>query len=448
MKVENKPIKTVSKARELFAEAQKSVLFISYVPTPRAFKLAWGLRRLGWKVGYIYQIPTIHDMEPYFDVLLNISADECLYSIATSLAPHIYHIFGGCADKNVLMFCRNKPGPVVIDVHDLSSPSLDANPQAQRDAAEALFLADGLCARDLRAKVARDTDRIPMPDTLLFPEFCWNTEIVSDIAKRPSDEVHVVNVGSFTLEKHNQFDTGHLRIAKRFAELGIHLHIFTGWYVLTDYEQQHAGFLYDFSDYLELQERTKYIHVHQTLPHTAMESILPSFDFGLFTGGCPDLGQHGTIISQACYSTCYAGRIANYLDARLPVLVNSELRFSARLLKHYGMHVDARGMLDDGFKKTLLALKNDPVRTAAAERAAQRFSIAAHVPRLEAFYLERIARGAKLATWTPPTVDAASPPPATPPTPRMIVVGALRRYLPPPLFNLLKRIKQKYNFRI
>jgi putative sugar O-methyltransferase len=89
--------------------------------------------------------------------------------------------------------------------------------------------------------------------------------------------------------------------------------------------------------------------------------------------------------------TCFSGRISDFLDARLPVLINREVVFNYRLLKRYGVMVDLDGVLEPGFRERLLKLKRDHALAQAVERAAQVLSLDANIGRLAAYYEKVIA---------------------------------------------------------
>jgi hypothetical protein len=58
---------------------------------------------------------------------------------------------------------------------------------------------------------------------------------------------------------------------------------------------------------------------------------------------------------------CYSGRISDYLDARLPVLLNREIAFNGRRIGssiyQYEVAIDLAGVLRPGFHDKLLAIK-------------------------------------------------------------------------------------------
>ncbi|MDB5813303.1 MAG: putative sugar O-methyltransferase [Rhodocyclales bacterium] len=358
--------------------------------------MAYGLRQLGWAVGLIYYKWTPFDPEACFDFAIEAESAQNAHAMAKQLAPHITHVFSGAIDEFVMMFCRDKPSPVVIDLNDVFAPSLfDYCHERFEPTREALALADGFCARDLQIKSAEKIDNFKLPRHLvLFPEYCGHTQPMVRERKYPADEVHVVSVGTFSLETQGMYDSGYLRLAHRLINHGIHLHIFPHWAYRRDHAgSPHANFEKDFADFLALEKLSSYLHVHESLPIDELAKILPDYDFGIISGGCSEFGQNLKFYRPAYLEACYSGRISDYLEAGLPVLINDEVKFDFWLLKRYGVCADLKGILKPGFKRVLLDLKHDKGTKAAMGRATQRLSVTANSPRLAKFYLEILSEG-------------------------------------------------------
>ena len=100
------------------------------------------------------------------------------------------------------------------------------------------------------------------------------------------------------------------------------------------------------------------MHVHNSLFFDELARELPQYDFGIVSGGCEELGQKLKFLRQEYMRACYSGRISDFLDARLPVLINREVVFNEWLLRRNEIAVDLRGILAPGFREKLLAIKN------------------------------------------------------------------------------------------
>jgi putative sugar O-methyltransferase len=414
----------ISTCRDLFRNHANSALFVTSQLRPRELKMADGLRRLGWKVGLIYYQWTPFEPHAYFDSCIAVESASEAHEVAMQLSPRICHVFSGAIDDLVLTFCRHKPSPVVIDLNDVFAPSLfDYCHERFEPTREALALADGFCARDLQVKSAERADGFKLPQRLIFfPEYCWNTMAVSEQVKQraKSDEIHVVSVGTFSLETQGMYDSCYLKLANMMIEQGIHFHIYPHWAYRRDHSgSPHAKFEQDFAEFIALQEKNPYLHLHDSLSIEDLAKVLPQYDFGIVSGGAAEFGQKLGFYYPAYLDTCYSGRISDYLDAHLPVLINDEVKFDYWLLKRYGICIDLKGVLAPGFRDKLLELKRDPRQRQVMGRAAHTLSVSANAPRLAAYYQGVIAAGiAALAVPPAPTfepqADTAAPVDAAP----------------------------------
>ena len=388
-------LRDVARGIRLTAREPNTVVFVSSLLRPREIKLATALRHMGWKVILLYKQTTPFHPERHFDLPIRLPTELMLARVAKLLQPRVCHIFSGAVDDAILALCRDKPGPIVVDLNDIFCSALfNYHPERFAPTQEILSRADGLVSRDLQPKVAQRMDGFTLPpDVLLFPEYSWiDGPAQPGAAKKLSaDEVHVVSVGTFTLESQNMYDSAYLQLARLLAERKIHLHIYPHWFYR---DTRGSAFRFNqeahFADFYALAKETPYLHMHQSLPVDQLALELPQYDFGIVSGGCERLGQCLDFLTDAYMKACYSGRIADYLDARLPVMVNAEVAYNCRLLRRHGILVELEGLFDEDFRERLLSLKRDPALTDAVERAAVDLSLERQSARLVAFY-EKIA---------------------------------------------------------
>jgi putative sugar O-methyltransferase len=386
----------VHKAASLVHGERRSILFATSLLRAREIKMATALRQLGWKVILIYVQTTPFHPERHFDVAIRARTGADAHAYAKAIAPRLCHVFSGAVDDLLVRFCREQPAPVIIDLNDVFCPALfNYCEERFEPTRECLERAVGLCARDVQAKRAERIDSFKLPPhKLLFPEYSWRDGPRAAGASKKGDpaEVRVVSVGTFCLETLNMTDSGYLAIARMFAEQRIHLHIYPHWFYR---RSRRSSFNWDpkrdFADFLRLEADTGYVHVHESLPLEDLARALPQYDFGLIAGGSTALGQKLRILKPAYMESCYSGRISDYLDARLPVLINHEVGFNYRLLHRLGVAVDLAGVLQPGFREQLQSLKHDPLQAARVEEAAEHMSLERNIPRLAAFYEEIMA---------------------------------------------------------
>jgi putative sugar O-methyltransferase len=386
------------RAARIMGSHRQSVLFVTSLLRAREIKMATALRKIGWKVVLIYIEQTPFTPESHFDETLRARSEAEAHMYARLIGPRVCHVFSGAVDGMLYRLCADKPGPVIVDLNDIFCPSLfDYCHDRFEPTRECLERADGLCARDLQAKSAEKIDGYKIPrHTLLFPEYAWHPPgHVHRHTAPDDDEVRVVSVGTFCLEVHGMYDSGYLRLAQLFIENRIHLHIYPHWFY-----RKSKGSVFnfdlkeDFTDFLRLEKQSPYIHVHQSLPLDELALELPKYDFGLISGGSEALGQTLKILKPEYMRVCYSGRISDYLDAGLPVLINREVAFNYWLLKRHGIVVDLGEILQPGFRDKLLAQKRDRAARKRAVDAASELSLDRNAHRLAGFYERVIAETA------------------------------------------------------
>ena len=292
------------------------------------------------------------------------------------------HVFSGAVDEVALRFCRDKPAPVVVDLNDVFCPSLfNYLHERFEPTKECLEAADGICARDLQPKFAERYDGFRIPKhVLMFAEYSWHNGPADPRAAKKGDpnEIQVVSVGTICLETQGMYDSCYLQLARMLADQRIHLHIYPHWFYRNAKGTSfNFNLRVDFSDFFQLEQETPYLHMHECLPLDELARELPQYDFGIISGGAAEFGQRLNFLTQKYMQACYSGRISDYLDARLPVLINREIAFNYWLLDRHEVAIDLAGVLRPGFRDELLAIKRDRVRAEKVERAAQALSLGA-----------------------------------------------------------------------
>lgn len=365
-----------------------SVLFITSQLRPREIKLSYALRSMGWRVNLIYSNSTPFQPKRAFDDVWLVSSAKHAYKLAKKLKPKLVHVFSGAIDDYVLLFCRQKVAPVIIDLNDVFAPAL-MNYCTERylPTKEALALADGFCARDLQVKYAEKIDRYKIPQKILFfPEYCWNEEQLCD-QKKDNNEIHIVSIGTMCLETQGMFDCCYLELVKLILNHKIHFHIYPAWSYRKDYVKDRGeAFNRDFAQFIELERQNSYLHLHNSLPIDQLAKELRYYDFGIISGGCPEFGQRFGYYNPQYIASCYSGRISDYLDAHLPIIINEEVSFNNWILKHYKISVDLKAVLQPQFKEKLQQLKKQIEIKKYISKARSDFSIAENAPRLTKFY--------------------------------------------------------------
>lgn len=369
-----------------------AILFVTPLLRAREIKLAAALRHQGWKVVLIYVQTTPFHPSAWFDAAIQAESHARMHELAKAIQPPLCHVFSGAVDEATIRFCEDKPAPLVIDMNDVFSPSLFNHCQERFEPTRAcLAQADAYCARDLQPKFAERYDGFRLPErTILFPEYPWGDN-PSGVRpeSRNDDEVRVVSVGTFCLESQGHYDSAYLQIARMLCEARIHFHIYPHWFYRSD---KGSIFNYslrnDFRDFFSLAEETPYLHMHDCKSLDDLAQELPLYDFGIVSGASVELGQHLGLVTDKYMRSCYSGRIADYIDARLPMLINHEVFFNYRLLERRGIVAELKELLRPGFRDRLLEMKRDPALADRVEETARELHLYRQAPRLARFYQE------------------------------------------------------------
>ena len=397
----------VREASELIAKKANSVVFVTTLLRAREIKMATALRHCGWTVVLLYKQTTPIHPENNYDIAIRFDDDSEIHRVAKELQAPIYHLFSGAIDELTLNLCRDKPGRVVVDLNDIFCPSLfNYLEERFNKTKECLALADALCCRDLQPKFADRFDNFTLPrHILLFPEYSWTDGPAHPNAapKKSANELHVASVGTFTVKSQGMADSSYFKLAQLLADQKIHLHIYPHWFY-----RKAASSAFNFSmetdlaEYLELERRSPYLHLHESLPHNELARELTQYDFGIISGGSPELGQELSFLTTKYMASCYSGRISDYLDARLPILINKEVAFNYWLLDRYGIAVDLGEILKPGFRDKLLSIKQSPRWANNVSNAAANLSLNKQAARLGHFYDKVIQHEAQKITLARP----------------------------------------------
>ena len=366
----------------------QSILFVTSQLRQREIKMAHALKSLGWVVGLIYYNSTPFNPTDDFDFFYNVKSAKSAHQYARKLAPRLIHVFSGAIDDCILKFCKEKIAHTIIDLNDIFSPALmNYCPERFRMTQQAIALADGFCARDLQIKRAEQLNHFRIPAHILFfPEYCWNNRTLEN-QKKNDDELHIVSIGTISLETHGMYDCCYLELARLIINQRIHFHIYPPWCYRKDYHNYNIHFEKDYAQFLELARLNHYLHIHDSLPVDQLLDEIKQYDFGIIAGGFSGFGQRYSHFKPAYVESCYSGRIADYLDAGLPILINQEVFFDYWLLKRYGVSFDLKMVLKPSFKSKLtLFAKNFQVKNCMMQ-ARSTLSILKNATRLEKFYL-------------------------------------------------------------
>lgn len=363
-------------------ETRFPIVFVSEKPSVREAKLGLGLRRRGIPVLLIYREANI-DPSLYFEHAIQVADTDQAIHLGKQLSAKVFHVFSLFADMTAMCFVMAKFAPTVFDAKDVFE-TLVGFPQtanlykAQRECIEG---ADALCSRDLQTLLYCRVNGYKRPRRgIFFPEFCLNQDVAKTL--RDDDEVHAVVIGNITVEKRfPQFaDSGLIEIARSLAESRIHLHVYPKWWGGTMVRDDN-----DFADYIDLDASTEYFHLHQPV---AMENIcdeISQYDFALMANQGNLFNMPENTHRHGLESYGVAGRLYDYIDAELEVVVTPCNRLQHWMLERAGAAVPLTRESLGGLRSELLTRRNNG-SLARARKAKDYLNIDRHIGRLIDFY--------------------------------------------------------------
>jgi putative sugar O-methyltransferase len=366
------------------------VVFVTTALRARENKIASALRENNWEIYLVFVDGTPHKPDTK-SFKASFSAPNTLVArlMAMALRPQVCHVFSGAVDNLIVGLVGKAPFPVVCDINDIFAPAL-MNHHQERFSAVSFCLAnaDGLCARDSQPRVARNENHWMLPKRrILFSEYPRSGPLPARRRTGSSEELRVVSVGTFTLESHGHRDSAYLQLAKLFIRHRIHFTIYPHWnYVGVDGVVDKKRLHQDFRDFLDLSDDSPYLHLMDPVPEQELVARLSEHDFGMVSGGNLLFGQKLGLVTEKYMRSCYSGRISDYLDAGLPVLINREVAFGYRLLRHYGVALDLEEILQPEFADRLREAKADPELSRRVAMAREKLALRHQALRLMKFY--------------------------------------------------------------
>lgn len=364
---------------------RKQVVFICVRPRGREAKLAYGIKKAGWKVILLYREEPNFDISPFFDEVKQYHDIATAHSIAEGYAPCIFHVFSTMVDDVSISFVKHKPGIVVFDPNDVFEGTI-------KDAFHKIPMqkycienADALCCRDLQIRHVTRNVGYQCPDkTIFFPEYCWDfhqEQQPGSLDGRKND-IHVVSIGNFGIEKLGEEEWGYFEIARRFAQQRVHFHIYLHWLWLSVPAAMKNDHL---SDYIELSKTSDFFHLHPTVPMDKLIQEISQYDFGVNVIAAKITGKQIKKYNDDHFRNCLSLRNIDYLDAGLPIIISRELTFQRFIARKYGFTIDATPELLEDTKTVLNRYKSPDIKE-RVRRERSAYSVEKQSGRLVSFY--------------------------------------------------------------
>jgi hypothetical protein len=227
---------------------------------------------------------------------------------------------------------------------------------------------------ELKYLEGRIFDKINFPELQLsFLPYCsedFFVPINKNKLSKGDREFHLVYVGCFLV----QHDKVIIPLINKLLNQKIHVHIYPSGFTLHLQKGEEEEYMKDF---FSTCSNNPYFHLHDTLPPKNLISEISKYDFGIF--------PYISILENRIEPFFTTGnKIASYLEAGLPVIVEEHFKFLNKFLKSYklGISYNTKNILN--LNKKLKSL-NYPLFQKRIEKAREDFSVEKHFKRLEDF---------------------------------------------------------------
>ena len=362
---------------------KKQVVFVSDMPRSREAKIAYGLKHAGWDVILLHNyVPTFDATKFCAEVHQYTTPQEAL-DLAISYSPVVYHVFSNWNFGVATTLIRNKPGKIIFDDYDVMAGMVKekiACPQYPGQMELEHFClenADGLCCRSLETKYAkRKMGYTYSMRRIFFPDYCWNN--YRSIQKDTLDHFAVANIGNLYIDQNydiNHPKNYHLKLAIMLSRQNIQSYLYKTF--LTD-ETIHFV--------KEVTGDNPFISV-KNLGYDAMINEISQ----LCHAGLICTPQHITsnpdeIYCQVKRDLAIGNKAFDYVDAGMPIIMDSENKFLFWLLERYHKVFDFNVFIADVNKH--VELIHEYTKNNSEERYHSRnaLSIRHHIQRLTRFY--------------------------------------------------------------
>jgi len=367
----------------------KITLVVSPAPfNVRAAKIAYALEQEGWDVVLLYNKKSGNDYSPYCSKCFGYRNVRHLLRLCAKYKSNIYHCFSIFKMETAEALIKKKLGKVVLDIYDQMSGMLKEDflkkqykGQLEREKF-CMENADGLCCRNLESQYAKKYLGYKFKGKrLFFLDYCWDTYLdINKSKKRKDGEIHFVYCGNLNVEKYNPNSpfAYHLWLGESLAKQKAHYHLYP-------HPLYKKNFHKTFSDYIKLQSKTKYFHLHEPCSTIELIREMSQYDFGiLILGKQIDGTEENTAYTQIKYDYALGNKIFDFIDAGLPIVMHKE-KMSRFLASRYGVFIPASYELITENINSLKAFLT-PEMEANFQKAKKAYSLKRNLKRLIKFY--------------------------------------------------------------
>lgn len=370
--------------RSITSRREKVVVFMPTVFRTRFAKMAKALSKVGWTTILVTPDLGASIPEGCFGAVHRTTDLGRILSLISMYRPQVCHLSSWLGDNSLLTIMRENIAKTVFDPTDYGSgfitDELCSLDEAYQN--ECMRLADGICARDLRPRLMWRDLKIARPKRVLhFPDYCWNEEKYSFLSSERLDGIHLVSAGGLVCsDTPDNLDYGYTILAEKLAKAGVHLHVYP-----SEASERSGTFDRDYGPLIALSKNCEFLHMYPSTRSENVPEALSRYHFGVHFY-LPILQNRP--LRKFTYSSTYLSgpaRLADYLDAGLFLLCESDLKYSRGMFERKGI----LNSIDLQFLENPLPVLKDKLAQVPFEKIAElrnNYSTDAHVNRLTRFY--------------------------------------------------------------
>ncbi len=364
---------------------QQRIVFVGTIIHGRVARVAKWLKRLTKK-----KIIFICSANGYNSKLIDDSFD-CVYTYDTvyelrrilkslDAKNTIFHTFGPPYEAAYSVVKYIAKGKVLYDFQDLNITNYGLNPPSYSMKKElalehnVLMRAKGFVCHSLELQSARKFYGIINSPALLFPNYTDNDYFVCK-KNRELDlqNLHIVYVGGIMSSFRNKGHYGIMQLHWLIEKLQyqkIHFHVYPTPAQLRE----------DSVDYVELDKKLSYFHLHESVSQSGLSEELSQYDFGIL----PFFHKSNSRLhDKQYYSTTL--KMFNYFEASLPIITTEDTVFQNFIGRKFGGIIQFSLEDFDFFKNKLLDIDYKTLVDSIENRREQ-LSLKRQVHKLVSFY--------------------------------------------------------------
>ncbi len=377
------PIPAVSIQKDMSGKRQ--IVFIADMSPfiPRVPKFAYGLKQNGWDVVLLHRNALNFDPKKYFVETRQYGSPDEAAELAASYHPLAYHVFSSWYFNTAAAVIRRKPGKIVFDDYDVMA-GMVKDDIARRQYPGQLELerfclenAEGLCCRSLETQYAKRVMGYKYcGKRIFFPDYCFNKK--SFIQKKISERLNIANVGNIYINPRSDIDDAdnfHLKLSLILSQYKITTYLYHA--LLTD-------------EILQFLDKILSNNTHIVVKKIGYESLLEEMSQLCHAGllcAPPSITQKPSeIYNQFKRDLAIGNKIFDYIDAGMPIIMDTESKFLYWLIKRYHKVIDFHAFMSEPPK--YIEILRDYLNNNSTElqHSMMTMSICRHIPRLIRFY--------------------------------------------------------------